>query len=717
MEKRMIQKTGIFKSAVTGIITLLLCTAAGNAFGGIVFDDGSVSKTFPRVTLKEKTIKIFRKSYERKWTMDTYARISETSEGIKVTGRTELKSSFHALGFTGGVFVDVKDSKNNLIYRISARTGEEASGYENGHDVGWGVNPNKNRVKSWTVIIPPELGVIADTVDIYQIRTKKKIDWNKAKAKLSEIANNLGNAIKDFFDSHGDEVVLLIVKYGPKIDEMNKAAQNGTLDFSEVCDLMNNILADAKAYEMISSSKGQNLINIIDAVKEIVSNGKDGWAPKNQELIIALVQDIITAISEKNITDSTFNSIIDNFEAFLNDKSGLVGKNLEPIEVVLVNTKDLIKDKLTSQQIAGFDTVIEFVAKINDYGQDPLIQQERLDCIFAAARSIIAIRSEALAGTLTPNFVHNKLLAFLDVNYIVLGLTEAQNEAIENIIGSNINIINNGTEGLLPKNQELIVDLIISIERLAANKSLDYDRINSLINDLEKVCNDKSEFVPSSMLDLEIILTNVYTLIEPKLKDNSNIEKVFSVAISTVSAINNWNAVPVANNIGVVFNGLRLAVDLLKEAQNGSITTEYAETQFNSWYAELEPILKELYSDKTEEIDAVKDIIDNTFAIIKNGKEGWDFEHWNAVVGIVKAGMEVVETDNQFQIMYTFLKLKADFEVLLENKGGFVADNGEYIENIVEGLYILSDGNEKVHDAVEKLIDYLEAYNSWDNAA
>jgi hypothetical protein len=702
----------VSKTVTAGILVLLL---ASSAFAGINFSDGSTSKTFPTITLKKKTIKFFRKRYERKWTMDTYARLTETSAGTKVNGRTTVKSSFHLLGFTGGVFVDVKDARGNLIYRLSARTNQEASGYENGKYVGWGVNANRSRVKSWEVMIPPEISLIGKTVDIYQIRTKKKIDWNKTKAKFNEIAKNLGKAIKEFFDNHGDDVVILAVKYGPKINEMNVAAKAGTLQFSEVCDVMNSILTDARAYDMISSTKAQNLINIISAVKEIESNGKNGWAPKNQEMIVALIQDITVAISEKNISDATLTRIVNNFEAFLNDKSGLVGANLQPIETILVNTKGLIKEKLNTQQIAMFDTVIDFVSKINDYGQDPLLQQEKLNCIFAAARAIVDIRANAIAGILTADFIHEKLVTFLDVNYLVLGLTETQNDAIENIIGSTVNMINNSGEGFLPENQKQIVNLIISIEQIAASKPLNYNLINTLVNDLEKLCGNKGEFTPSSLLDIEIILTNAHTLIAPKLKENSKVEDIFTTAITIVSAVNNWGEVPITNNLGVVFNGLRLAIDLLEQGQNKTITVEYAEIQFNNWYIELDSVLKEAYPNKAEQIDAVKAIIDNTFAIIKNGKEGWDFDHWNAVADIVKAGFEVIQTENQFKIMFTLLELKADFEVLLENKGGFIADNGQYIENIIEGLYILSADNEKIYDALSSLIKYLEDYNSWNN--
>ena len=706
-----IRTKNILLIALTIILTITCINT--NIFAGVVFSNGSTSRTFPTVTLKKKTYKFFRKRWTRRWTMDTYARLTETSNGTKVYGRTQVKSTFHLIGFTGGVFVDVKDSKGNLIYRISGKTGREATGYENGHDVGWGVNPRRSRVKSWEVIIPPEICLVGKTVDIYQRRTKKKVDWNKVKAKFSQIAKNLGKAIKEFFDSNGDEVVLLAVKYGPQIIEMNDAAKAGTLQLNEVLALMNNILVDARDYGMISSSKAQNAVNIITAVNEIVINGKDGWAPKNQEMIVALIQDITLAIGEKSINDATLIRIVDNFEAFLNDKSGLVGANLQPIEVILVNTKELIEDKLNTQQVATFNTVIDFVSKINDYGQDPLIQQEKLNCIFAAARTIIDIRSKAIAGTLTADDINEKMAVFLDVNYLVLGLTNAQNEAVQNIIDSIVNIINNSTDGLLPANQVKIVNLIIKIEQIAAVKPLNYNLLNSLIDDLEGLCNDKGGFAPSSLIDVEVILVNMQILAAPKLPENSKVNEIFTAAITVVSTVNNWGEVPVANNLSVIFNGVRLGIDLLEQTQNKTITPEYAETQLNSWYSELEPVLKEIYPNKADQIDAVKSIIDNTFTIIKNGQEGWDFDHWNAVADIVVAGLEVVQNENQFENLIAVLKLKADFEVLLEDKGGFVVDNGEYIEEIIIGLNVLCEGNENIHNALSSLIEYLENYNSW----
>jgi len=701
------------KTLTAGISVLILCTSSVTAFAGITFSDGSVSKTFPTVTLKKKIIKFFRRRYNRAWTLDSYARISETQQGVKVNGRTTVKSTFHLIGFTGGVFVDVKDKNGNLIYRVSARTNEEASGYENGKYVGWGVNPRRSRVKSWQIIIPPEISLLGKTVELYQIRTKKKIDWNRAKAKFVKIAKNLGNAIKDFFNNHGDDVILLAVKYGPAINEMNNAAKAGTLQFSEVRDVMNSIIADAGNYGMISSEKTQNLINIINAVNAIIINGKDGWAPKNQEMIVALIQDITVAISEKTIDDITLTRIVNNFEAFLNDKSGLVGANLQPIEIILINTKALINSKLNTQQMAIFDRVIDCVSKINGYGQDPLLQQEKLDCIFTATRAIIDIRSKALKGNLTVDFIHEKMIAFLDVNYLVLGLNESQNNAINSIVGSTVNIINNNKDGLLPENQKQIVNLIISIEHIAASKPLNYDLINALINDLEELCNDTSEFIPSSLLDVEIILANIHILISPKLADASKVDEIFTTAISIVNSANNLSEVPIANNLGVIFNGLRLAVNLLEEAQNKSITGEYAEVQFNNWYNELEPVLNEAYPNKTEQISAVKLIIDNAFVIIINGNEGWDIDHWNAIIDIIKVGLDVIQNENQIASMFTFFKLKTDFEILLEDKGGFVAENGEYIENIIVGLNVLCENNEEIDDALSALIKYLEEYNSW----
>ena len=681
-------------------------------FGGVVFSDGSTSRTLPTVTLKKKTFKFFRKRYTRTWTMDTYVRITDTSYGTKVNGRTQVKSTFYLIGFTGGVFIDIKDNKGNLIYRTSAKNGQETTGYENGHDVGWGVNPRKSRVLSWEVIIPPDISLIGKTVDIYQIRTKKKVDWNKVKAKFSQIAKNLGEAIKNFFDSNGDEVILLTIKYGPQIIKMNDAAKAGTLQLSEVLMLMNNILVDAQDYGIISSSKAQNVVNIITAVNEIVINGKNGWAPKNQEMLVALVEDITVAIGNKSVTDATLIRIIDNFEDFLNDKSGLVGANLQPIEVILVNTKELIGDKLNAKQIELFTTVVDFISKINDYGQEPLLQQEKLNCIFAVARTIIDIRSKALAGTLTADYINEEMTSFLDVNYFVLGLSEAQNDAVQIIIDSIVNIINNSTSGLLPKNQEQIVSLILKVEQVATVKPLNYSLLNSLINELEELCNDKGEFAPSSLIDIEMILVNIQILAAPKLPENSKVNEIFTTAIIVVSTINNWEEVPVINNLSVIFNGMRLGVDLLEQAHNETITVEYAETQINSWYIELEPVLKEIYPSKTEQIDAIKSIIDNTFAIIKSGDEGWDFDHWTSVVDIFRAGMEIIQNKNQFENLIAIFKLKADFEVLLDDKVGFVVENGEYIENIVEALHVLCEDNENIQNALSSLITYLEEYNS-----
>ncbi len=700
-----------------GILTILLCSFATTVFAGVTFSDGSTSKTFPTVTLKKKTFKIFRKKYTRKWTMDSYARISESNAGTVVSGRTQVKSTFHLIGFTGGAFVDVKDSKGNLIYRISCRTGNEATGLENGHDVGWGVNPRKTRVLSWEVIIPPEIALVGSTVDIYQRRTKKKVDWAKVKAKFSKIANNLAKAIKEFFESNGDEVIILAVKYGPQIIEMNEAAEAGTLELTDVLELMNNILADAKEYEIISSAKAQYVVNIISAVNQIVINGSDGWEAENQEMLMALIEDITTAVGEKNIDDATLVNIVDNFEAFLSNKAGLIPANLEPIETILVNTKALVEDKLNSQQLAIFSTVIEFVNELNNFDDEPLLQQEKLDCIFAAARSIINIRSQALAGTLTADYVNEQLNSFLDMNYAVLGLNDTQNAAIQTIVDSIVNIVNNSTEGFLPANQEQIVNLIIQIEQIAAAGSVDYDQINSLIDDLETLCSDKSGFAPSSFVDIENILISVQTLIEPKLNDDSKVIEVLASAISIINSINNLGDVPVVDNMSVIFNGVRLGVDLLEQAQNGSITPEYAESQINEWYTELEPVLKEMYPDKADQIDAVKAIIDNTFAIMKSGDEGWTFEHWEAIVSIVKVGLESIQNDNIFEIADTVLNLKADLEVILGDKSGFVVENATYIQSIIENLDVLCANNEKIHEALSSLIELLEEYNSYAEAA
>ena len=196
---------------------------------------------------------------------------------------------------------------------------------------------------------------------------------------------------------------------------------------------------------------------------------------------------------------------------------------------------------------------------------------------------------KAQAGTLTyanvENYINNSL-AWAEAQNLV---TPAKSRNITNIMAAISEIIANEGNGFKPANHDELVNIAFNITSIISSKNFNPASLNSLIDSIEEVCQDKSGFVPANLAQIETILVNLKGLIGDNLSDKQ--AEVYDNIVSVIAAINDWNEVALSEHQATIFNGMRLIVDLYEEIHDGTITATQAEVLLNTWLDELAVVI------------------------------------------------------------------------------------------------------------------------------
>ena len=172
----------------------------------------------------------------------------------------------------------------------------------------------------------------------------------------------------------------------------------------------------------------------------------------------------------------------------------------------------------------------------------------------------------------------NGVLAWAEIRTLI---DPAKSQNVTNIMSAIHQIINNSVEGLQPQNHENLVAIAFSITSVISDKQVNPYALKSLINQIEELCQDKSGFVPANLQPVEEILVNLKGLIGEHLSGKQ--EEIYDNIVNVISTINNWNDIALSEHQGVIFNGMRLIVDLYEKIQNKTITAADAEVLLNTW--------------------------------------------------------------------------------------------------------------------------------------
>jgi hypothetical protein len=189
----------------------------------------------------------------------------------------------------------------------------------------------------------------------------------------------------------------------------------------------------------------------------------------------------------------------------------------------------------------------------------------------------------------------NKELTYADVeNYIngVLAWAETQQLIdpakslnVTNIMTAIHQMINNSVGGLQPENHDALVAIAFNLTSIISDKTVNPQALRSLINQIETVCQDKSGFVPANLQSVEDILVNLKGLIGDHLSDKQ--EQVYDNIVGVIATINDWNQIALSEHQSVIFDGMRLIVDLYEKIHNKTITVTQAEAMISTWLDEV----------------------------------------------------------------------------------------------------------------------------------
>ena len=219
----------------------------------------------------------------------------------------------------------------------------------------------------------------------------------------------------------------------------------------------------------------------------------------------------------------------------------------------------------------------------------------------------------------------NKELTYYDVeNYIngVLAWAKAQDlidpaksQNVTNIMAAIHQMINNSVAGLQPENHTALVAVAFNITSIISDKTINPQALRSLIDQIETICQDKSGFVPANLQSVEIILVNLKGLIGDHMSIKQ--EEIYENIVGVIATVNDWNQIALSKHQGVIFDGMRLIVDLYEKIHNKTITVEQAETLINTWLDEVGIIV---YSEMPQHSDAFNNfrntILDNIFRLL-----------------------------------------------------------------------------------------------------
>ena len=411
---------------------------------------------FDGVDLKPDTIYKYRKkpldnnsrykyaNYQQKYssmtTTITDAEYSDLGDAY-IKGVTKLKFRSPGLGYTGGVFIIVKDSYGGVILILSAKTGtymeraeaEEDEAKEFGWGIDWTIGSHDEkkwnskygfkfyRTVEWGVIIPAVVMENNPTIEIVQCHTPSYRALNALKEftvngfsfvvynalPVAELVIHIMN--KDIQYIHFSNLTRSIVDWTYSCQYMNNIQYNSVISIVDSCDRM-----AGKGLLGIQPGNHRDLINLVSIIRS-ASNGSANAADSGRDIFNSLFP-LLTNIED--FRPSSFEDIVNimkNLQILLNEDGRLSSKQNEQFtQVISVSETFLMLENNTPAwkhigllfegvnlaiEISRYDSnltqpqifvlrekVFSYLNKIrnaaiNEYGVTS-IQVERLDSVF-----------------------------------------------------------------------------------------------------------------------------------------------------------------------------------------------------------------------------------------------------------------------------------------------------------------------------------------------
>lgn len=304
-----------------------------------------------------------------------------------------------------------------------------------------------------------------------------------------------------------------------------------------------------------------------------------------------------------------------------------------------------------------------------------------LSFAIANGANIVDLVNKANNNTLTfADFVNftNNTIDWAETQRLI---TATQAEAAGNIVDAIDAMQAEGIIGLQPKNHMALVNLAYAIQTAVNDKSQGVEATKQIIESLESLLQDQSAFIPTSMIHIETIIVNIRALVGDSLTAQQKAS--FDKVIAVISAINALPQEPVYRHMDIVFDAITTAIDLSQGTQTPATVK-----------AKLDPLLDKIGNAIKAEygvnsiamahFTAFREIAENLFVIVTNGKTGWSSENLTTLInGFTILAASISNNEVSITTLQNFYN---GMMTIINNNGGWSFENSDALVGIINGL-------------------------------
>ena len=234
-------------------------------------------------------------------------------------------------------------------------------------------------------------------------------------------------------------------------------------------------------------------------------------------------------------------------------------------------------------------------------------------------------------------------------------ITPVQAEAASNIVDAIDAMQKEGVIGLQPKNHMALVNLAFAIQTAVSEKNTGLDSTKQIMESIELLLQDQSAFVPTSMIHIETIIVNLRVLADGKLtiQQKASFDKIITV----IRAINALPQEPVYKHMDIVFDAITTTIDL----SQGALTPAIVKAKLDPLLDKIGEAIKAEYginSIAVAHFTAFREISENVFAIINNGKTGWNSENLSTLINGFTVLAASISNKEKFQLTPSLTSMK-----------------------------------------------------------
>lgn len=260
-------------------------------------------------------------------------------------------------------------------------------------------------------------------------------------------------------------------------------------------------------------------------------------------------------------------------------------------------------------------------------------------------------------------------------------ITATQAEAAGNIVDAIDAMQAEGVIGLKPKNYTALVSLAYAIQTAVNDKAQGVEATKEIMESLKALLQDQSAFVPTSMIHIETIIVNIRVLVGNSLTAQQKAS--FDKVIAVISAINALPQEPVYRHLDIVFDAITTSIDL----SQGTQTPATVKAKLDPLLDKISNAIKAEYgvnSIAMAHFTAFREIAENLFVIVTNGKTGWSSDNLTTLInGFTILAASISNNEVSITTLQNFYN---GMMTIINNNGGWSFENSNALVGIINGL-------------------------------